>query len=1330
MAKFNEQAIYQLIVNGELAAKNMKDLTSMAKDLQKQFKLMSDPADKARIASMYQAVNKEIQANNALLRGNTGWWGRLSSEVKQFGVIAAGYLGFQFVTTQITNLISKQARLSDQLADIRKTTGLAADEIDRLNKNISRIDTRTSTTELRNIAIVAGQLGIAQDKIKAGKFNEAREELEGFVKSIDTAVVALGDEFQGGAEEVATKLGKLRMVFTDIRSDKVDQDLLRIGNALNVLAAEGAATGPVMADFSNRIGGVGIPLGLTTSQVLGLSATLQELNVNVERGGTAVSKIFQKMSQDTEAFAKIAGKPLEEFKATVNSDIYGAFLLVLEGAQKSKGAATEFATILDGLGVDGAGASEVFAKLGSNIDLLSQKVETAGDAIRKTDSITAEFNIKNATLGATVDKLGKEFFRLVSSDAVTSFFKGAVGGALSFIQWLQRIPEHLRNATNALLALAGAALLYYQRSVAALAISTAQTAQFFRYAAAVVYATYATRVKTAASEAYAAVVGLVTGRVTAATAAQRAWALVAAINPYTAIVAGLTALAIGINLYIKNSEQALKVERMRKDTLDALTKANESVSKIQEDLNAKVDQFNKLSPAEQQNILETIRLRKQNAIAMYEELQAKAKVAAAEAGSINWLEAAWSNITSMGNVSATASAIASKSMERSTEAAKEYDEKIKELAGSIRSLNETQMRAEQIRNAEADAMKIQTNTEANIQARIELLQLALKNAIRDSADYKRIAGELAATQALLEKSGPDPEKAQKAADSFAKAIRSMQDNLRDLQVEGIRDQTEREFAELALAHERRIAQANREYEDLLKTEGLSNAQVVEARKTHHQLLLSLQEKYQRDLEELAKKSAEELSRQEMRADLDNLQKWKKTQEAQLSKDRADGILSENAYQQQLNDLQLKYLNLKILNLRDYAGQVPEVNEELVQAEKDLNDLIYEIRKAGYDDLIELSDDAMKRLTRDQKKELAALIADLKTLWTTGVSSTGDGIEEIMEKIRNILKSVGDEKPGFFKKMPEWLGEVMKVVQDFSSEISSIWGSLNTIAENRDRQRLNQLKAGYDQQRQMYDRFLKNKAISQAEHDRKLEDLDRDMERQEKRAAREAAIRNQRLAIFQATISAFMGIARTMAEYPWPVNLGLAALQAAALWAQVKAIKSEPLPELGRGKLFTGIGKHPISRQTVVDSSGSAFTVEDGEMLLSAATVAENPELMSYLDASLNNGGRLRASIPPSYIRSDYPQINTSRIAETASIRSQGGFGPAPRPNQGRVVTNIDAPDPQGGRVVTNLSADGELLRAINRLNENLEQGIEAKLEYRRHKKDLSRLDQITGGKPL
>ena len=66
----------------------------------------------------------------------------------------------------------------------------------------------------------------------------------------------------------------------DIKTDDVGTDIMHISNALNELGAAGFATSPVVADFASRIGGVGITLGLTSGQVLGLSATLQELNVS------------------------------------------------------------------------------------------------------------------------------------------------------------------------------------------------------------------------------------------------------------------------------------------------------------------------------------------------------------------------------------------------------------------------------------------------------------------------------------------------------------------------------------------------------------------------------------------------------------------------------------------------------------------------------------------------------------------------------------------------------------------------------------------------------------------------------------------------------------------------------------------------------------------------------------------------------------------------------------------------------------------------------------------------------------------------------------------
>jgi TP901 family phage tail tape measure protein len=280
-----------------------------------------------------------------------------------------------------------------------------------LNKALTQLDTRTATEELRKIAIGAGQMGIA------------KEDVLKFTAAVDKMVVSLGDEFSGGAEEVTKVFGGLRNVFTDIKSDKVDQDLLHIGNAVNELAAAGIATGPVVTDFANRIGGVGIQLGLSSGQVLGLSATLQELNVSTERGGTAVSRILQKMTTHVGEFAQVANMDFKSFGELVNKDLYGAFIKVVEGAKKGGQSATSFGKILDDLGVDGAGASEVISKLGGNTALLKEKVDLASGALKGTSSILQEFSLKNNTLGADLDRLGKAMTTAFTGSALQNGLK-------------------------------------------------------------------------------------------------------------------------------------------------------------------------------------------------------------------------------------------------------------------------------------------------------------------------------------------------------------------------------------------------------------------------------------------------------------------------------------------------------------------------------------------------------------------------------------------------------------------------------------------------------------------------------------------------------------------------------------------------------------------------------------------------------------------------------------------------------------------------------------------------------------------------------------------
>ncbi|SFD00923.1 phage tail tape measure protein, TP901 family, core region, partial [Flexibacter flexilis DSM 6793] len=425
-----------LEVAQEGATGSMARLKAQAAALEKELSLLApDTASFAAKLKELKAVEGQIGSVQNKMSGLSGAWKEFKSGALSMagGVIGGNLMlmAAQKLADFIPNLINSQSKLSDSLADLRKTTGMSADEVKEFNKQLSKIDTRTPTEELRKIAIVAGQLGIA------------KKDILGFTTSVDRLVVALGDEFQGGAEEITKQVGALRNIFADIKSDNVSEDMLHIGNALNQLGAEGAATGPVMSDMASRIGGVGITLGLTSGQVLGLAATMQELNITSERGSTAVTKILQKMASAPQEFAVVAGMAAKDFKQLVDNDIYGALVKVVEGSNKTGTSATALAAILKELDVDGAGASEVFAKLGSNTELLAKKVNSATSALKGTDSIMNEFNIKNENMAAKMEKIGKAISKAFTFSSVSSAMEGLVNWVYKLVPAAEKQSEAL-----------------------------------------------------------------------------------------------------------------------------------------------------------------------------------------------------------------------------------------------------------------------------------------------------------------------------------------------------------------------------------------------------------------------------------------------------------------------------------------------------------------------------------------------------------------------------------------------------------------------------------------------------------------------------------------------------------------------------------------------------------------------------------------------------------------------------------------------------------------------------------------------------------------------
>ena len=318
------------------------------------------------------------------------------------------------ISGYISNLLSGNAKLSDELADIEKASGLTKIQVEELNKEFRKIDTRTSSSNLRQIAIGLGQAGE-----EVNRFN---------VEKLDRIVVALGDEFGGDSREITTVLSILRNNLQDIKTNNYGDDVERIGNALNVLGASGQATAPVVVDFANRMAGVAGTFKLTSGEILGVAATFQELGINVERGSTAFIKILQRISAEPEKFAKVSGMAVNDFIKLVNQDLMSAFVKVAEGARKAGADNVTFGKILKELDADGSGAGEVLSKVARNADLVSEKVNLATESLKNNNSITDEFNKNNNNLAANLEKLGKNISGWFSNTTLSNALNNLVNG--------------------------------------------------------------------------------------------------------------------------------------------------------------------------------------------------------------------------------------------------------------------------------------------------------------------------------------------------------------------------------------------------------------------------------------------------------------------------------------------------------------------------------------------------------------------------------------------------------------------------------------------------------------------------------------------------------------------------------------------------------------------------------------------------------------------------------------------------------------------------------------------------------------------------------------
>lgn len=301
--------------------------------------------------------------------------------------------------------ISRLADLSDRMADVQKSTGMSNVQVALLKNNIDALDTRTKIDDLLDISKIGGQLGVPT------------QEMLGYTATIDKAAVALKDEFAGGVEQVSNELGKLKQLYKDTSGLSYADGINRIGSSVNALGAAGAATGSNMTDFALRMGQLGT-LAPKIADSLGFAATLQEIGMSSEIASGGLTNLLLQAANNSAAFSKQMGMTNEEFLKLYNGDPNAFLIKLLESFQGMEN--SDVATTLKGMRVGTQESIKVVTGLSANLDILRQRQALSNAEFAKGTSLAAEFEIKNNTLAARMEKFGKTLDNIKQSLGVAA----------------------------------------------------------------------------------------------------------------------------------------------------------------------------------------------------------------------------------------------------------------------------------------------------------------------------------------------------------------------------------------------------------------------------------------------------------------------------------------------------------------------------------------------------------------------------------------------------------------------------------------------------------------------------------------------------------------------------------------------------------------------------------------------------------------------------------------------------------------------------------------------------------------------------------------------
>lgn len=337
-------------------------------------------------------------------------------------------------------IVKEAADIEAGFIGVKKTTGLAADEIKKLKDSLLQFSQQTPVTvnSLIDIAKVAGQLGIS-GSADIQKFTETFAKLQ--IASDNTVAGELGA--QGFAK------------FLEATGEGIER-AENMASAITFLGNTSKFTEGQLLSVVREVSKLAPAFNLGGAAVLGMSATFQELSIQPEVARTATLNFFASLDKAVRGihknenalirFSAVTGLTAKEIEELSKKTPERVLTKYIEGLGRIKEAGGDVIGELDNVNLKGTIMNATFLALAGSSEKMSNKIDDATNAARENKALSIEVTEASKGFNAELAKLKNSFSGL--ADTIAS--SGLLGLITSIVDELSNVVNGAGRAIKAL----------------------------------------------------------------------------------------------------------------------------------------------------------------------------------------------------------------------------------------------------------------------------------------------------------------------------------------------------------------------------------------------------------------------------------------------------------------------------------------------------------------------------------------------------------------------------------------------------------------------------------------------------------------------------------------------------------------------------------------------------------------------------------------------------------------------------------------------------------------------------------------------------------------